>query len=530
MSLNSHRVTLLASLSVFLLVGVALFPSAGRDDVHITYWAAYALARFGSVVNYNMVHVEQSSSLLQVLLLAAFHEMTGFSVVNIGGVISIFWGACTIIACFYLLGKERLSRGYLMAIATIPPFVYWSFGGLETSLAAFLVSVIVWVGPEQLNKVKWRIVLVLLTALYTLVRPEGGIVMAVYYAVFFLLVDRRRQVFNLLIITLIMFGLLCIWRWSYFGSFFPQPVSAKIGDALIVKWINGLKYLVRMMRDCPLLVLFYAGFLVRIAAEFRDSLECKKPAFSVLSVMIAVQLLFVVFAGGDWMEGARFIVPVMPLLMVVSVLEIKRLLSDRILQYSFLALNIIGCLYFSFGYSTSFRFDHFFDVSNNVKEKYSFFEYMNAIHSRDIAFYEDVMSKVHLPANEMPLIVSQQAGFVMFHFAKQHLGKYRFVDLVGLSTKDMTSCAASGKLQRFSGGVQVGYAQYFALRTSGMCVLPRPDIIFDLDDERWHKLAFLESHGFREISRIQGSTHLGGLGLKNDILNNQFLMVRSTGY
>jgi len=326
-----------------------------------------------------------------------------------------------------------------------------------------------------------------------------------------------------------MFGLVCLWRWGYFGSLFPQPVSAKVGDALVVKWINGLKYLVRMIRDYPLLALFYVSFLARLSGEFRRSLDRKRLAFSSLSVMILVQLMFVVFAGGDWMEGARFIVPVMPLLLIVSILEIRRLLSDRFLKYFIFSLNVVGCLYFSFGYSTSFRIGHFFKVSDSVKEKYSFFEYMNAIHARDIAFYDDVMSKVSLSSNQIPLIVSQQAGFVMFHFAQKHLGEYRFVDLVGLSTKDITSCATSANLRRLSGGVHIGYWQYFSIRRDGVCTLPEPDIIFDLDDEGWRKLAFLKTHGYREVARIQGSTDLGGFGLKNEILNNQFLVVRSVG-
>jgi len=55
---------------LFLVIGFLLFPSAGRDDVHISYWAAYSLSHFGEILNYNAEQVEQSSSLLHTALLA----------------------------------------------------------------------------------------------------------------------------------------------------------------------------------------------------------------------------------------------------------------------------------------------------------------------------------------------------------------------------------------------------------------------------------------------------------------------------
>ena len=56
-----------------VLAGLLLFPSAGQDDTHITCWPAYTLSHFGQILNYNGQRVEQSSSLLQVLLLAVLH-------------------------------------------------------------------------------------------------------------------------------------------------------------------------------------------------------------------------------------------------------------------------------------------------------------------------------------------------------------------------------------------------------------------------------------------------------------------------
>ena len=77
---------ILALPSVFLVaVGLRYFVSTGRDDSHITYWPAYTLAHFGDILNYNGERVEQSSSLLHVLVLATFHKLTGVDVVTLDG-------------------------------------------------------------------------------------------------------------------------------------------------------------------------------------------------------------------------------------------------------------------------------------------------------------------------------------------------------------------------------------------------------------------------------------------------------------
>lgn len=76
---------------LLLTSGAVLFSSSGRDDAHITYWAAYAISHFGKIVNYSGEFVEQSSSLLQVLFLATINRLTGFNIVTLGKLSSIIF-------------------------------------------------------------------------------------------------------------------------------------------------------------------------------------------------------------------------------------------------------------------------------------------------------------------------------------------------------------------------------------------------------------------------------------------------------
>jgi hypothetical protein len=60
----NNRWTLLASILIYLIIGLVLFGSTGRDDVNITYWVVESLSTIGEMTNYNNNAVEQSSSLL----------------------------------------------------------------------------------------------------------------------------------------------------------------------------------------------------------------------------------------------------------------------------------------------------------------------------------------------------------------------------------------------------------------------------------------------------------------------------------
>jgi len=57
-------------------LGFLLFGSTGRDDSYITYWVADQFRRTGRIANYNGKAIEQSSSLLHVLVLAGLSWLT----------------------------------------------------------------------------------------------------------------------------------------------------------------------------------------------------------------------------------------------------------------------------------------------------------------------------------------------------------------------------------------------------------------------------------------------------------------------
>jgi hypothetical protein len=126
--------------AILVLVGAFFFPSAGQDDAHITYWAAYSLYHFGEVLNYNGDRVEQSSSLLQVILLALAAFVSKIDIVTLGKLSSVLFGVASLVALHILMKKIEPKAAFLAAVltGTSAYFVYWSFGGLEREHYAFL--------------------------------------------------------------------------------------------------------------------------------------------------------------------------------------------------------------------------------------------------------------------------------------------------------------------------------------------------------------------------------------------------------
>jgi hypothetical protein len=139
---------------MLVLVGAFFFPSAGRDDAHITYWAAYSLYHFGEVLNYNGDRVEQSSSLLQVILLAIAAFVSKIDIVTLGKLSSILFGVASLVALHILTKKIEPKAAFLAAAltGTSAYFAYWSFGGLETTLATFTSLLLIIAYGAYLNQ------------------------------------------------------------------------------------------------------------------------------------------------------------------------------------------------------------------------------------------------------------------------------------------------------------------------------------------------------------------------------------------
>ena len=115
------------------------------------------------------------------------------------------------------------------------------------------------------------------------------------------------------------------WRYSYYGDLLPNTYYAKVGVPVWIRLPNGLPYLLRALVDMPPLLI--AGLLF-VEAALKRSLT---PTMTWLAGAIGLHILYVLWAGGDHMPGARLMLPVVGLAVVLAALLLAALPdADRI--------------------------------------------------------------------------------------------------------------------------------------------------------------------------------------------------------
>ncbi len=545
--------------AVLLALSFALFPSAGRDDAYITFWAAHALSEFGEIVNLNGDRIEQSSSLLHVLVLAAASKLSPFSVPDVGYALSVVAAVLTLLyvqRLTLLFGDWKLALASSAIAATFPPFVYWTTGAMEASAAALATAALLYHAIKYLESddlrrappAVWASVLA-----FSLVRPESvlliGSTVVVAYVVFFIRgrstssddPDHRMAVriktaqigLVVFVCTVAVFG----FRFLYFDALFPQPVAAKLGGLTLDRIGNGLEYLLGALLPPPVSLLPFfaaAGVYFTVRKLWKDE---KPYAGGLLVVLLLLAHLgFLVVSGGDWMEGARFAVPFIPLMALLGVLALPLMRRRELLVYAvvgLLSFQMIGSVWLAKFGSVSMPVWTVSEAGNDLPvSRYTWPARANRTNLRDIPVAEKLSSIVGALMNETPgrvAIMSGQAGFVAYHVARDHFRDIRFVDRRGLTTDDFTACAGTRDVARSSTGMLFTYRAYFANRDAieAECGVPRPDVIFELDLPELLVESVVADNGYtvvyRQTGRIVNGPPLQGI----EVLANEFIAVRN---
>lgn len=524
-----------AAVAVFLILGLGLFASTGHDDSHITYWVAHALQRFGRLVNYNGERVEQSSSLTHVVLLALLGLVTRLPMPTLGPLTSIAGGALTIVLSGRLVRRLAPATPPLaeLCVATSATFVYWSFGGLETTLfaaaALWLILACDAYLTEPAGAIAWPVAAL---GLFVATRPEAPLVVAAVFAVVLVhaLLRRRARAAGApdpLRAALVLAGvaaacsaLLFGFRRLYFGSFFPNPVYTKV-TKLDVK--TGLTYLWTYV--WPSGVWLVAGLALALFFITRDALGAKgaRPG-AVLAAAFAVAYLgFVVLTGGDWMTGGRFIAHFVPVVTVLAVVGVARVIPRPRWAAAALGLGVLmngwGTVSLADTGSTgrplwtTGRLRAQLDARVGPRD-FSFFELANRIHLRDAtisAHLVDLVGAVHKAHPERRLtMMASQAGMVVYHAFAAHPGVLHFVDMCSLVTREFRVCLPPARLDLRQVGMQLPFDRYFRDREAidRRCGTTRPDFVFGLGHRGIEPV--LEKDGYTIVFRQRGSIPSGG--------------------
>jgi hypothetical protein len=526
-----RRIAVIAPVFVPALLGFGLFSSTGRDDSYITIWAAEALVRFGQIVNYNGDRVEQSSSLLHVLMLALLSK-TGLSLGALAVLVSVAFGCLAVWLTQRL--AERVQPGLSVAAgwltATALPLVYWSFGGLETTLAACGYAAVAWTYTLVLDE-GWRLRAVLgafaATVLTVMTRPEAMFVLAAVLAGLIALGGLRDRAgldvphvartimgrgLGLMMIVLTISVALLLWRHAYFGAWFPQPVIAKARGFSLAAIRGGIRYFRRdgwQRIDGSIWVIAGAALLHQAVAAFRR--KPMTPAIVVAALFTGAGLSFDVANGGDWMEGGRFLVPIVPTAVVSAIALLGLWIPRRIpaVAAAMVAAQLAGTVVFARHESTGGPPWAAAHIAPDEMIGAPWFDKIAREHYREWLCSDrliDVVARLRARIGRPVVVMTGQAGLNAARLASAAFGDFRLIDSQGLSTRDSTDCPLTAALQHSTVGVVVTSAFYFDHldQLQRVCHFTLPDVVYGLDQPDRSRARFWESRGYAIVFRMEG--------------------------
>ncbi len=314
------------------------------EDAYISFRYAENLAEGQGLVYNPGVHDEGYSNLLWVLLLS-FGALLGLSVPVLAPILGVIAGVVLLwllwrLAQRLIPDKKWLSLATPAMLAVMFPLAAWAGSGLETSLFALLLFAAVFTHLRaEKSRFPWT---GLWLGLAALTRPEGAayvVVFLVHWGYCHWRKEKTGSDWRDLAIALgLVLGQL-LFRQLYYGLWLPLPAYVKTGGTL-PQMIDGAGY-----------VFFWAWLrpplILAIASIWSVIKGWKRPAVVLLVLVIAAQVAFIVYAGGDYLGYYRFLVPVLAMIVLLASLGFKELLSKTTkkwfsgIVYGFVGLFII---------------------------------------------------------------------------------------------------------------------------------------------------------------------------------------------
>ena len=344
------------------------------------------------------------------------------------------------------------------------------------------------------------------------------------------------------VMTLAAMGL----RYAWFGDIFPQPVRAKTGGISGVVLTQGLQYLADTYLNLsmgPVVLVCLVGVALTLFLFLFKKQE--EPFLVNVAALLGIYVAFMLLTGGDWMEGGRFSMHVMPLICILAAYAlagIHRRPFFYALCTGLIALQMVGMFQFARAGSTTIPVWKNVSLSGMKLESsahgYDWFETHNVLALRDmptIAALEDVLQK-SLALRSPLVVMSGQMGMVPYYTAQKFPGQIIWLDRSGLADRVFTTCPETAGWEReIRGHLHFTYNTFmrYLPELQIKCAIPTPDIIFDLG----LNIGQVADHGFAVVYSQTGSLN-GGIGSQDHLMDvSQFIainlkdadLIRATG-
>lgn len=312
-------------LAIGLCVAQAIHFRWRTDDAYITFAYAQNWVQGHGVVFNVGERVEGYTCFLWVAL-SALGLRLGADIGQWSVALGIISAVIAVVAAWQLaheLLPEPLCAGSVLAAvaaAGYPALGWWAGSGMETALFAALVTLALWLHVRAGAR---SIAAPLCLALASMTRPEGWLLSALL-CLDALRVGSRRDAVRYIGIFLALFGPYYAWRFWYYGEPLPNTFYAKVGYSRD-QMLRGINYVREFAGDGR-------GVYLCVASAAALGLGMARRC-AVIYVFLVAYVVYVILVGGDFLQQYRFLMPIVPTLIALSVVAvlgwIGRLASQR---------------------------------------------------------------------------------------------------------------------------------------------------------------------------------------------------------
>lgn len=340
---------LLVLVSVSIGIGIAWYsngqPIHGTDDANIYMVYMRNLAEgHGFVYNVGGERVEGFTSLLWTIIGAALYGLSGqlfhylLLLLNFTIIVFSLYHISKLID-FSLGKKDTVSMASvfpLVILVLTPGYFDWTvLSLLETGLwsSQIILSVVLIIRINWFSKtVSHELAFVGLSSSMIVTRPEAMLWVPFLFALRLLkgiIIDGVSIKNGLVLMVglcypMAMLAALTFWRIDYFGYPLPNTFYAKVSSDLVSNAQDGFRYLYDCFKLYPHLPSILLGLFL-ILPQVLLSGGKKAGLGGVIFLVSCCALLIPVLVGGDCFGYARFLQPVMPVMLASVPLLLKRI-------------------------------------------------------------------------------------------------------------------------------------------------------------------------------------------------------------
>jgi len=259
--------------------------------------------------------VEGYTNFLWVLVLAAVGKLN-LDYVNISRLLGVTFSLLTVILT-YIYARRVFTKDYLLSFVPVVflvvngSFAAWSASGMETSMFTFLVLA----GYLAMLKERHWFAGIIFT-LSAMTRPEGAIfgIIVLCYIILHHQNARLKKAVQYVIPASVIAIPYLIWKIYFYGQVLPNTFYAKQGILA-----NHLKMGALYLGQYALYFEFFT-LLIIIAIIFFKGMNSN---LKLLAASAGIYFVYILYAGGDWMLGFRFVSVITPMLSILSACGLK---------------------------------------------------------------------------------------------------------------------------------------------------------------------------------------------------------------